>query len=162
MLQLGGTKEVFMWHPRESAHFYSDFHNKFGLSPISADRVDLDRFPLFANSSAHRALMHQGDALYIPDGWWHLIRSHGRNVAIAIEFEPFARDDERHWPADVLARYRWPGLFWAESVRIKYEMRERLGASHYTSLVGNAPIQCDHLARHPMLFAEIANQMGGH
>ena len=162
MLQLGGTKEVFMWHPRESAHFYSDFHNKFGLSPISADRVDLDRFPLFANSSAHRALMHQGDALYIPDGWWHLIRSHGRNVAIAIEFEPFARDGERHWPADVLARYHWPGLFWAESVRIKYEMRERLGASHYTSLVGNAPIQCDHLARHPMLFAEIANQMGGH
>ena len=106
--------------------------------------------------------MHQGDALYIPDGWWHLIRSHGRNVAIAIEFEPFARDGERHWPADVLARYHWPGLFWAESVRIKYEMRERLGASHYTSLVGNAPIQCDHLARHPMLFAEIANQMGGH
>ena len=29
-----------------------------------------------------------GDAFYLPDGWWHLIRSHGRNIAIAIEFEP--------------------------------------------------------------------------
>ena len=159
MLQLDGTKEVFMWHPRESHKFYSDFHNKFGLSPISADRVDLDRFPEFANAATHRAIMHKGDALFIPDGWWHMVRSHGRNVAIAIEFEPFGHDGERHWPADVSSRYRWPGLFWAEQVRIKYEMRERLGPTRYTSPITNAPIRCDSFAKHPTFFSELAPQM---
>ena len=38
------------------------------------------------------ATLRAGDALYIPDGWWHLVRSHGRNVAVAVEFEPFDRD----------------------------------------------------------------------
>ena len=31
MVQLDGTKEIYMWHPRESHHFYSDFHTKFCL-----------------------------------------------------------------------------------------------------------------------------------
>ena len=159
MLQLDGSKEVYLWHPRESAKFYSDFHNKFGLSPISADRVDLDRFPEFAAAATHRALMRKGDSLYIPDGWWHLIRSHGRNVAVAVEFEPFERNGESHWPDEVLGRYRWPGLFWAEQVRIKYEMRQRLGPRQYTSPITRVPIRCESLEEHPMLFSALAQQM---
>ena len=156
MVQLDGTKEIFLWHPRESHYFYSDFHTKFGLSPISADRVDLDRYPRFADAATHRAVLRKGDALYIPDGWWHLVRSDGpRNVAVAIEFEPFARGDEqRHWPDDVLERYHWPGLFWAEQVRIKYEMRERLSAANYASATTGRPIRCGRLAKHPIMLAE--------
>ena len=143
LLQIDGTKELFLFHPNESHHFYSDFHNKFGLSPISADRVDLDRYPDFARAATHRMLLRPGDLGYIPDGWWHLVKSHRRNVAVAIEFEPFSRDGERVWPVDVLARYRWPGLFWAEQVRIKYEMRERLGATRYASATTGVPVRCE-------------------
>ena len=36
------------------------------------------------------AKLEAGDALYLPDGWWHVIRSHGpRNVAVALEIEPY-------------------------------------------------------------------------
>ena len=162
LMQIDGTKEVYMWHPKESHKFYSDFHNKFGLSPISADHVDLERYPEFAKAATMKAVMGPGDALYIPDGWWHLVRSFNRNIAIAVEFEPFnMHDTERHWPSDVLARYRWPGLFWEEQIRIKYEMRERLGASRYTSIMTGKPITCESApVKHPMLFAEIAQQMG--
>lgn len=34
-----------MWHPNASAHLYMDHHDKFGLSPVNCDRVDLQRFP---------------------------------------------------------------------------------------------------------------------
>ena len=83
-------------------------------------------------------------------------------MAVAVEFEPFSRAVEQLWPADVLARYRWPGLFWAESVRIKYAMRERLGETQYISPLSNSPVQCEQLAKHPTTFAELAHQMGGH
>ena len=87
-----------------------------------------------------------GDAFYIPDGWWHLIRSHHRNVAVAIEFYPFGYgEDQRVWPSDVAHRYRWPGLFWAESVTIKYAMRERYAASHYANPSTGKAIRCERL-----------------
>ena len=161
MLQLDGSKELFLFHPNQSHHFYSDFHTKFGLSPISADWVDLDRFPDFASAAAHHTVLRKGDALYIPDGWWHLIKSKpGRNVAVAVEFEPFVPDVLGAWPPDVLQRYRWKGAFWAESVRIKYEMRQRLGASHYLGAATNKPIACDELLP-SVPFAHLAPQMAG-
>jgi len=147
MLQLDGSKDVFMWHPNESHKFYSDFHNKFGLSPVSADYVDLERYPEFGNSAPLHATVHAGDAFYIPDGYWHLIVSHGpRNVAVALEFSPWTYDEMGHWPADVAERYQWPGLFWAESVSIKYAMRERYGASRYVARQTKRPVVCEELA----------------
>ena len=105
-------------------------------------------------------LLRPGDLGYIPDGWWHLVKSHpGRNMALAIEFEPFARGSERLWPDDVASRYRWPGLFWAESVRIRYAMRERLGGARYPAMASGEPIRCEKLAP-PALFADLMAQLG--
>lgn len=159
MLQLDGTKEVLLFHPSQSHHFYSDFHNKFGLSPVSADRVDLDRFPDFANAAAYRTVLRKGDSLYLPDGWWHLIKSlPGRNVAVAIEFEPFVHHVLPLWPPEVLERYEWKGTFWAESVRIKYEMRQRLGATWYRSAATSRPVTCDDILP-SVPFAHLSAQM---
>ena len=150
-----------MWHPRDSAKFYSDFHDKYGLSPLNVDRVDLEAFPAVVSAPPLLARVNAGDALLIPDGWWHVVVSHGpRNVAVAVEFEPFAEHgQQRHWPADVRARHAWPGLFWAEQVRIKYEMRQRLGPRQYTSPITRVPIRCESLEEHPMLFSALAQQM---
>ena len=46
---------------------YMDHHDKFGLSPINVDRVDLDRFPDFSTGRMYHARLEAGDALYIPD-----------------------------------------------------------------------------------------------
>ena len=122
---------LIRWHPNESHKLYLDFHNKFGLSPLNADRVDLERYPEFAGTAPMHMKVNAGDAFYIPEGHWHLIISHGpRNVAVALEFAPFAYGEQQHWPAPVAERYHWPGLFWAESVLIRYAMRERYGAEH--------------------------------
>ena len=103
LLQLSGEKEVLLWHPDESANFYLDHHEKFGLSPINVDRVDLERFPSVANATTYIANLSAGDAVYIPDGWWHVVRSHSRNVAIALEFAPYGGEADA-WPTAVLER----------------------------------------------------------
>jgi len=154
MLQLDGSKDVFLWHPNETHKFYSDFHNKYGLSPISADRVDLDRYPEFARAATHHMHVRPGDAFYLPDGWWHLIRSHGRNIAIAIEFEP-VHDDGKLWPPAVTQRYKWPGLFWAEQVVIKYAMRERY-LPRLPSKATRKPVACEKRAPRSHPFSKIS------
>lgn len=75
MLQVAGTKSVYFWPPSESHKNYMDYHNRFGLSPVNPDKVDLDRFPMFAHMRGGKvAHLRQGDALLIPDGYWHQVR----------------------------------------------------------------------------------------
>ena len=131
-----------------------DFHAKYGLTPVNVDRVDLERFPSVANASTMYTRLQPGDAVYIPDGWWHVIRSHRRNVAVALEMAPF-KGEMGLWPADVRARGETPGLYWAEQVRIAHTMRERLLADGWiTSRTSSTrdPVRCDTpLAERPRL-----------
>jgi hypothetical protein len=86
---------------------------KFGLSPINVDRVDLERFPALTHATPPlRALLQPGDALYLPNGWWHVITSTGRNVAVALEIEPFATSGLDLWPSEMRAAQNTPGLYW--------------------------------------------------
>ena len=74
LMQMDGTKEVLLWHPEESHKFYSDFHNKFGLSPISADRVDLERYPALGRARGLEAIIKPGEVLWLPGFVWHYVR----------------------------------------------------------------------------------------
>ena len=47
--------------------------NKYGLSPVDVDEVDLERFPLTAANPYIEANVEPGDGLYEPDSWCSLI-----------------------------------------------------------------------------------------
>ena len=130
-----------------------DFHDKFGLSPINVDRVDLQRFPSFANATTYVANLHAGDIVYLPDGWWHAIKSFNRNVAIALEMHPYSGDGP--WPARLRRRKDAKGVFWAEQIAIQQAMREQL-ADKVLSAATRKPIKCDSpLAESPQSLAEV-------
>lgn len=126
MLQIDGTKDIYLSHPNESAAMYMDHFEKYGLSPINVDRVDLQRFPRFANASIQHVRLTPGDALYIPDGYWHVIHSHGRNIALAFEFGP-ERRWSMPWTADLIAFEKHPGTYWAEQRRLTATIKEAGG-----------------------------------
>lgn len=143
LLQIDGAKEVLLWHPNASAELYMDHFPKFGLSPINVDRVDLERFPALTHATPPlRALLQPGDALYLPNGWWHVITSTGRNVAVALEIEPFATSGLDLWPSEMRAAQNTPGLYWATQQRINQAMREQL-AERIPSRATRQPIRCD-------------------
>ena len=52
------------------------------VNPFNADPV---RFPLFENATAIEAFLGPGDALYIPDRWWHAVRSLDSTISVSIE-----------------------------------------------------------------------------
>jgi len=128
MLQVFGTKSVYFWPPSESHKLYMDYHDRFGLSPVHPDRVDVDKWPMFAQLEGGMvAHLHAGDALLIPDGWWHQVRTWpGRNAAVTWEFEPFEGLDNL-WPRgpegeDLFQTYLRDDK-WSSQTRLKYSMK---------------------------------------
>ena len=59
--------------------------------PVNSERVDFDKWSMFAQLEGGMvAHLRGGDALFIPEGWWHQIHSGpGRNAAVTWEFEPY-------------------------------------------------------------------------
>ena len=108
MLQIDGIKDIYLSHPNESAKMYMDHHDKYGLSPVNVDRVDLERFPHVANASVQHVRLMPGDALYIPDGYWHVIKSTDRNLALAFEINP-RRLAPEPWTPTLNELYEHPG-----------------------------------------------------
>ena len=91
MLQVFGTKSIYFFPPSQSHKTYMDYHDRYGDSPVNPERVDLDKWPMFAQLEGGMvAHLRGGDALFIPEGWWHQIRTGPeRNAAVTWEFEPY-------------------------------------------------------------------------
>ena len=53
--------------------YIDDFTDFPGLSPINPERVDLLKYPKFANVHWHKVVIEPGDILYIPEGWLHQV-----------------------------------------------------------------------------------------
>jgi hypothetical protein len=119
--QVFGTKSIYFFPPSQSHKMYMDYHVRYGESPVNPERVDLDKWPMFAQLEGGMvAHLRGGDALFIPEGWWHQIRTGPeRNAAVTWEFEPYE---------GLFAFYMGPladGL-WSTFVRRKYAMTKRL------------------------------------
>lgn len=45
------------------------------LSAVDVGAVDAERFPLFAEAAFEDTVLGPGDMLFIPNRWWHYVRS---------------------------------------------------------------------------------------
>jgi len=93
-----GTKEIYVWDPVYGREMYAAYHDKFGLSPINTEKVDLNRFPRFADAPYYKATLNKGDILYIPSHWWHQIRSIGHNIMLNWNMYPFGAFSKYQFP----------------------------------------------------------------
>lgn len=90
-VQLDGDKTMLVGDPLYSREAYLDHHNKFGLSPVHTEHVDIERYPRMMDLPWLTAELEAGDILYIPENWWHHVRSRKRNISINIDFNMFSK-----------------------------------------------------------------------
>jgi hypothetical protein len=85
MCQVRGAKEVIL-HPPDVLHSRSLYASRRmdNWSPVRFFDVDLERFPRFARNRPYKAVVAPGDALYIPDPWWHAVVSADDQLEITV------------------------------------------------------------------------------
>ena len=99
MHQLAGQKRILLVDPADSALLYSDHASSaVGNTPIDPFKVDLEKHPLVRHVGLWPLVLHKGDILFIPSGWWHMVitvpsvgdelfNADVRNMAITVQFD---------------------------------------------------------------------------
>jgi hypothetical protein len=81
---VSGRKHITLFPPSDRAHLYPyvDQRKHGHFSRVNLRCPDLSQFPDLLNARPFECVLSRGDILYIPEGWWHYLRSHGLNVAV--------------------------------------------------------------------------------
>ena len=85
LAQLSGRKRLLLVAPSQTRYMYKSrkFDQGTTLSQVDADRPDLDRFPLYAKATPIEVILHPGQMLFIPRGWWHQVRSLDKSISVS-------------------------------------------------------------------------------
>jgi hypothetical protein len=75
-VQVWGFKRIFLAPPHHDEFLYTREANAllFG-SPFDPEAPDFETFPLARQASMIECIVHPGDMLYVPAGWFHQVRS---------------------------------------------------------------------------------------
>lgn len=84
--QIYGRKRYWMVQPGEMSLIL----NEDGFySPIDVEAPDLNRYPELQSARVHTFEIAPGEALFIPQGWWHQVRS--LDIAISVTLDEFRK-----------------------------------------------------------------------
>jgi hypothetical protein len=99
LTQVRGSKQVVLVPALESYRVYNDVAV---YSPVDPERADPDRYPLFADATSMTVTLNAGEALLIPVGWWHHVRS--LEVSISASFTSFSFPNAFEWTSPQINR----------------------------------------------------------
>lgn len=96
MAQISGRKRVKLISVAETARLANSRHC---FSEIDLRQPDLTRFPAFAGVPVAECILHPGEILFLPVGWWHHVE--GLDISITMAFTNFRWDNDffSHYPA---------------------------------------------------------------
>ena len=74
--QVWGTKRIFLSPPHHDEFLYTSEANAilFG-SPVDPEAPDFEKFPLARQACLIECIVHPGEMLYVPAGWYHQVRA---------------------------------------------------------------------------------------
>ncbi len=76
LVQIIGEKEVWLIDPKHSDNLYPAVGTlQKNTSLVNFDKPDMEKFPRLANIEVFKAVLHSGDALFIPLKWWHYCKA---------------------------------------------------------------------------------------
>lgn len=95
LMQLHGRKKLVLFPPDQTYNLYPFpvySHLRHGLklrcwfSQVSPEQPDLQAFPKFQQAVQHRSevILHPGEVLFIPAGWWHDVTALGNETVCAV------------------------------------------------------------------------------
>ncbi|CAL2044942.1 unnamed protein product [Caenorhabditis brenneri] len=86
-VQIHGTKLFRMVSPDDSESVYPFDGIISNTSQIDVEHPDMESFPDFSKVRVFDAIVNAGDALFIPEKWWHFVRSTTPSISISFWFD---------------------------------------------------------------------------
>lgn len=95
LMQLHGAKKILLFPPHQTYNLYpipiyKQFRHGLKLRPVYSqvypESPDLQAFPRFSETQPHclEGILHPGEILFLPCGWWHEVTSLGDGVVCSV------------------------------------------------------------------------------
>ena len=94
LVQVAGRKVIKLVPAAQVEAMYNHIHVFSAVSDIESSAFDINRFPDFARARVLDVTLVPGDALFIPIGWWHQVRS--LDFSVTLTFTNFHRNNSFH------------------------------------------------------------------
>ena len=90
-ISIKGEKFFYLVSPEYNKCMYPSekFERATTLSQVNLKKVDENKFPLFKNAKIIKVNLKEGDALYIPRGWWHCAEALTPTINISLHYWNF-------------------------------------------------------------------------
>jgi Cupin-like domain/4Fe-4S single cluster domain len=86
MYQVTGRKELLLHEPTKENTEALYMGSRRNWSPVRFLNPDYECYPLFKSNKPTHVVVRAGEALFIPDGWFHAVASIGDDVAITLTY----------------------------------------------------------------------------
>lgn len=94
LAQIMGRKHCLFISPDQDATVYPrPFRNQFGMSQVDYRKPDYKRFPRYREARPIECILHPGELLYTPHGWWHAVVA----LDTSISYSHQIVNDENLW-----------------------------------------------------------------
>ncbi|MFT3924996.1 MAG: cupin-like domain-containing protein [Myxococcales bacterium] len=132
LCQVYGKKGFWMFDPVDTPYLYADGR----LSRIpNLENPDFERFPLFKKATPIRFVQEPGEAVYVPEGWWHATRMVSISIAVSSTFanlahwEGVAKEVLHDYPSET--RKKLLHAFLLADGKLKSFLGDRFGENHF-------------------------------
>ena len=90
-VQIKGTKLFYIVSPEYNEYMYVNdrYERASSTSRVDLKNCDKSRFPLFEKAKIIKVILDEGDAIYIPRGWWHYVESLEPSISVSFHYWKF-------------------------------------------------------------------------
>lgn len=100
LAQVSGRKLIKMISPEQTPFLY----NNIGVfSPIDPGNPDYNRYPLYRNVRSIDVILHPGEVIFLPVGWWHYVKA--LEMSISVSFINFIFPNNYDWKNPSFGHY---------------------------------------------------------
>ena len=90
--QVYGKKQFIVYEPEQVKFMYPEKEHPWKSGIKDYHKPDFDKYPLFKNAKPISDVVHPGETIFVPKGWWHTAKSLEPTISIA---------------QDLLTKYNW-------------------------------------------------------